>query len=640
MSSFSIDDVRETFTTDVSSFLGNIEEDMQLLLVAPALGDTSTQLPDGRPIFEAVADLGHAISGTAALVDARSLSDSAGTLEDLARAGQEAVRELERWAARARRVAELCLEGTQRMRTMLDLELASRAEEARSESRQWIDSVRASGQMASVGVAGDHAGAPADQDRGFDFSAATDVLPAVLDDVDAPSHFAFDEYLPTPSIGAELRQVFDEEAREALGALRRELGLLANSPADPGAMGSLERLYHTLKGAAATVGLSEVSERAAALQRRMESLLEAGGPVSSEAQADLLAETNEMLNLARLPSLEASAGADAPASATEQAHGFFLEEAKTALAEIEAALPALSGEEPEAAARNRGELRRLFHLLKGSALIVGESAIGEEAERIQVLLDGAESSAEELSPAVEAAAAMIRQRLAQPVATGPSVAEQPAAASRPVRRTVELAVNAELWDTFQQECRDLMETIDKELLALEESDQPKQSLEALMRHCHTLKGVVNTVGLTPSGEMLHKVEDLLEALMAAAILPPKRTVATLLLGVQDDLRSPRPRTASSTSTSPACRRASAVCWDGRRRPGRSRAVSASPASPARAAPSRGRASTASTAPGACAARGASAVSPVTRGSSARPPAATTGWSGGTSVWPPSGWTRS
>ena len=105
-----------------------------------------------------------------------------------------------------------------------------------------------------------------------------------------------------------------------------------------------------------------------------------------------------------------------------------------------------------------------------------------------------------------------------------------------------------------------------------------------MRHCHTLKGVVNTVGLTPTGEMLHRVEDLLETSLAAAILPPMRNVATLLLAVQGD-RAQAPEAAPSRATSrptcPGSRRASPGC--SARRPGRrsGRAAPVWPAPPER-----------------------------------------------------------
>ena len=41
MSGFSIDDVRETFTTDITNFLGRIEEAARALLASPSLDQTS-----------------------------------------------------------------------------------------------------------------------------------------------------------------------------------------------------------------------------------------------------------------------------------------------------------------------------------------------------------------------------------------------------------------------------------------------------------------------------------------------------------------------------------------------------------------------------------------------------------------------
>ena len=107
MASFSIDDVRESFTADVSLFLTGIQRAAQGALGAPAL-KPELMAGDGRPAFQTLADLAHAIYGTSALVGAGSLRDSARVLEELASAGAEAcVRSRRRrrgrapWRARA-----------------------------------------------------------------------------------------------------------------------------------------------------------------------------------------------------------------------------------------------------------------------------------------------------------------------------------------------------------------------------------------------------------------------------------------------------------------------------------------------------------------------------------------------------------
>jgi chemosensory pili system protein ChpA (sensor histidine kinase/response regulator) len=57
-----------------------------------------------------------------------------------------------------------------------------------------------------------------------------------------------------------------------------------------------------------------------------------------------------------------------------------------------------------------------------------------------------------------------------------------------------------------------------------------------MNTVHTLKGVLNTIGLGPAAQELHLVEDFLEGLAKAPILPPMRAVANLLLKVRTDVR--------------------------------------------------------------------------------------------------------
>src|SRR5262245_31528329 len=112
MSSFSIDDVRDTLTADVNHFLGRIEEAARGLLDAHAkLAGAAFQDPAGRPLFELVGDHSHAIAGTCGLVSADSLADTARLLERLSEAGQESVRQVEFHANRAKKLADLFVEG-------------------------------------------------------------------------------------------------------------------------------------------------------------------------------------------------------------------------------------------------------------------------------------------------------------------------------------------------------------------------------------------------------------------------------------------------------------------------------------------------------------------------------------------------
>src|SRR6185503_19739765 len=68
------------------------------------------------------------------------------------------------------------------------------------------------------------------------------------------------------------------------------------------------------------------------------------------------------------------------------------------------------------------------------------------------------------------------------------------------------------------------------------SERPRDQVDELLRNYHTLKGVVNALGLWPIGDQLHKLEDLLEALAGSSILPPLRAITGALLPFHGDLR--------------------------------------------------------------------------------------------------------
>jgi chemosensory pili system protein ChpA (sensor histidine kinase/response regulator) len=94
----------------------------------------------------------------------------------------------------------------------------------------------------------------------------------------------------------------------------------------------------------------------------------------------------------------------------------------------------------------------------------------------------------------------------------------------------------ELWRAFSEECAELLEGMDRVALGLEESKAPRDRLRDLLPQLHTLKGVVNTMGMSPTGRTLHRVEDFIEALMSAEKLPSMRAVASFLLGVHTEVR--------------------------------------------------------------------------------------------------------
>ncbi len=93
---------------------------------------------------------------------------------------------------------------------------------------------------------------------------------------------------------AELREAFNEEAEDHLSNISRLLSDLDKTPDDKEQLGELRRIVHTLKGAAATVGISQMTD----LSHRMEDLLdhidEVGASVSRPVM-DLMFDSADAL---------------------------------------------------------------------------------------------------------------------------------------------------------------------------------------------------------------------------------------------------------------------------------------------------------------------------------------------------------
>ena len=84
---FSIDDVRDTVSVDITARLSKIEASAKDLLdtTAIALEASSSSL------FKTIGEDGHAILGTSSLVSAQSLTASARMMERLANIGHEEI---------------------------------------------------------------------------------------------------------------------------------------------------------------------------------------------------------------------------------------------------------------------------------------------------------------------------------------------------------------------------------------------------------------------------------------------------------------------------------------------------------------------------------------------------------------------
>ncbi len=512
MAGFTIDDVRDTMPNDVRRMLERIAGPAAAQLRRmDEVARSSEEWVDQLRVIEHGA---HAVYGTTSLVGARSMAGSARMVEQLAQRGAAELRRAGAHALRARQVVEACQAAAAAMGRMLELELEKRGEEAQALALGWqqpAEELLAAIPAEPTEEVPPPQGAPggAEQERGDAGGAGA---------AREEERFSFAE---GSEYRAELDEVFALELAEARRALVEHFGVLAAEPGDLACWAAMERLLHSLKGAAATVGRIELSEACAALREHLEDLIEEPEPPSGETVREALGRVNALLVDA------GSAPITAPSACEASPPG-----AKADFAAVRAAFLAEAGRLREAliAASRRGDAAGalpLLHRLKGSALVAGEARIAEEAARLQAACAG-EQPAASWAAEVGALAALVEEVAGEE--------PLPPAASAPVREDVPRGHDPELAQAFAQECGELLEQLVQASLGLEESDDPKQSLKEILRATHTLKGVVNTMGLAPTGRIAHRVEDFLEALLEARVLPPMRTLASLLLEFQAGVR--------------------------------------------------------------------------------------------------------
>lgn len=421
MAGFSLDDVRDTFSADISRLLENIELAARTMAGAQAkFGPMPLVDALGRPWFQAIDDDGHAIEGTSSLVSVHTLTHGALLLKELATEGRLALMHAEASLARARHIADACESGAATLRSVLELELQDRSEEAMDKLEAW--SVPAKILVPDIVETSQ----PEETDE-FSFAdEPTVVRPESSDE----------------AISAELREIFQDEIKESLFSLHTDLKTLGENTADLRALERVERIYHTMKGAAATVGLSAVAELAAALQHDAERAIEEDAKASAELITSLEDRTQALL---RAAGIVHAMPKSAPKNGTKSA---------TIVRAIEPAI------EPE----------------------LEEKTSDIESVRFEVD-----------------------------------------------------AIDSELWDAFEEECRDALEEIERLVLDLEDASDQREVLQKLMRIHHTLKGSINTIGLGPTGEVLHRVEDFLEHLLALETIPMVRDVVSLLIEVRQSV---------------------------------------------------------------------------------------------------------
>jgi two-component system chemotaxis sensor kinase CheA len=90
------------------------------------------------------------------------------------------------------------------------------------------------------------------------------------------------------------REMFFEEAAELLASLEKGLADLATDGGDRPRVDQIYRAVHSLKGAAAMVGYSAISEHALAVERALSQARSSGEPVDLDLARSLIADRDRL----------------------------------------------------------------------------------------------------------------------------------------------------------------------------------------------------------------------------------------------------------------------------------------------------------------------------------------------------------
>jgi len=282
------------------------------------------------------------------------------------------------------------------------------------------------------------------------------------------------ERVTASAIDPEFMEVFLEEARGELAAIREHSILWKRNLADRQALVSLRRAFHTLKGSGRVVGATAIGDFAWYFE-------------------DLL---NHVLNNTASASM-------AMVELVEEAAG---------------ALEPLIGETPvteEALATLAALSARADVLLQGAPDEVAPTAI--EPTKPTKPAKPAELVEVEPLPVAVAPASPIRIELPPPVVQSPAPAE-PVAAE--LESGAPPAMDLELAQVFQYEATEILDASDAILQRLgSEPDQPGL-LNDLRRGMHTLKGSSRMAGFMTVGDLAHAAESVLDVLGKAGGTTP------------------------------------------------------------------------------------------------------------------------
>lgn len=530
MDHFSLDSVRDSFAADVAASIARAAEAARAVLNAlpagpPRPGARGEELDEAARAF-------HAIKGSSALLSIGPLAACAAELEELAARGHEALQRAAEHARAGRAAAEACLQGGLRLQLLAQLALGHQEEALAAAARDL------SGLLAQL-TAEPAAAPPAAEALAIEVEApaelplAESAAPAPAEDappsgaVDFDAMFDFEDepaaaaVAPAPADAAPFR----DEARLLVESLLAGIEAARRHPDDPGPATQVERTLEELQRLALAAGWTGVAGVATQARNEVVAARSSEAGVDDTLLADLHERCHALLAVLGFPGTSVDTAEDVvPEEAGAELDTLFRDEARQAVREAALLAQSVTDGGPDEPVTALG---RLAHRLKGSAVLARHGQIEAAAAVLQsacqARLDDAKASVLPIHDALGA----LRRLLGEEEAVAPAAA---------ARERVTMESDPAVWEGFEIESSETLAAIEDAALRLEEHLDPKAVLSELFRYYHTLKGALHSVGLGPVARLVHRLEDLAEELLEAAILPPLARVASLLLSAQSRIR--------------------------------------------------------------------------------------------------------
>ena len=282
----------------------------------------------------------------------------------------------------------------------------------------------------------------------------------------------------------ELLECFLEEAEDHLGSIESNILVLEKSPDDTECINTIFRAFHTIKGTSGSVYLAEIADLAHATENLLDDVRTDRHPMDAEASEVILQVTDflqAMIHNVR----------DVYENGLEQYHHHDITK------QVERVKAVQAGEKAEA---------------------VPDVEVAEEAPVAPVL--------EEQEPVV------------QPVeeSTPQEKEIEPQGEAPPQEENLDFLQDLDLLSGFISEAFEHLETIEVNVLDLEQNPGDEEIINNIFRPFHTVKGVSGFLNLKTINALAHSTENLLDDVRSGK-LPMNNDIVDLVLGVGDYLRT-------------------------------------------------------------------------------------------------------